>query len=155
MLAIDRGQALSPLGVPRQAVPWDEDAADVGRQASRMDGPVLKDALAALERSTQAGQMPARVFADGQAWSPLTVAAAGALVTLERLQSGQAAQSVPLPPVKLLTRRFVKPASALHWDWPIFAPGFRAPNLRQRAEAACWCLKPAEAEFADHRLSQH
>ncbi len=154
-LAVDRGQALSPLSVPRQAVPWDEDAGDVLRQASRIDRPVLQDALSALARSTQAGQLPARLWAGGQALSPLAVAAAASLAALERLQSGQAAQWVPLPEVKLLTRRFVKPASALHWDWPIFAPGFKAPGLRQRAEAACWCLKPVEAEFADHALSQH
>lgn len=28
---------------------------------------------------------------------------------------------------------FIRPEEELHWDWPIFAPGFRAPNLRRKA----------------------
>lgn len=155
IVAIERGQFAQPLAVPAQAPPWDEAADDLSRQADQMAGPVLEEALTALVRSSEVGQMPARVWADGQAWSPLAVAAAASLVSLELLKSGQRPQRVPVPRVNLLTRRFVKPAQELHWDWPIFAPGFTAPSLRQRAEAACWCLKPAEAEFADHRLDQH
>ncbi len=153
--AIEHGQFPRPLTVPVQAPPWDEDATDVGRQAGQMAAPVLAEALRALSRSSQDGQVPARVWADKAAWSPLAVAAAGARMGLELLGSGQRPERVPLPEVKLLTRRFVKPAQALHWDWPIFAPGFSAPALRQRAEAVCWCLKPAEAEFADHCLDAH
>ena len=39
-------------------------------------------------------------------------------------------------------RDTVREPSALHWDWPIFPPGFAAPRLWAEAERLAWTLKP-------------
>ncbi len=150
--AIQGGTFPRPLPVRSLAPPWDESEADTGRQADEIPGPVLVEALGQLASALDQGQLPAAVAAAGELWSPLAVAAGGARAALQVLRAGALPDRVPLPRVALTSRRFVKPAEALHWDWPIFAPGFEAPALRRRAEAATWCLKPAEAELADDRI---
>ncbi len=36
----------------------------------------------------------------------------------------------------------VRAPAALHWDWPIFPPGFTAPRLLAEAQRIAWTLKP-------------
>jgi hypothetical protein len=36
---------------------------------------------------------------------------------------------------------WVRPERELHWDWPIFAPGFRAPRLLQEARRLSWTIR--------------
>jgi hypothetical protein len=54
----------------------------------------------------------------------------------------------PLPRVA----EWVRPPAEQHWDWPIFAPGFRADRIWERAAAAAWTLKPALLR-PDHPLN--
>lgn len=37
---------------------------------------------------------------------------------------------------------YVRPPEELHWDWPIFSPGFTAPGLLQETLRETWTLKP-------------
>lgn len=38
---------------------------------------------------------------------------------------------------------YIKAPDALHWDWPIFPPGFRPMRLWRDARRLAWTLKPA------------
>lgn len=149
---VQRGVFPRPLRVVAQAPPWNESETDADRQVAQIAGPVLEEASGQLGRSLATGQLPATVTSQSGNLSPLAVAAGGARAALQLLEGGAWPDRVPLPEVRLLSRRFVKPVEALHWDWPIFAPRWSAPALRRRAEAATWCLKPAEPELADDRL---
>lgn len=42
-------------------------------------------------------------------------------------------------------REAVRGPAALHWDWPIFPPGFTAPRLLAEAQRLAWTLKPLVA----------
>jgi hypothetical protein len=44
--------------------------------------------------------------------------------------------------------RWLRPVSALHWDWPIFPPGFAAPRLYDEARRLCWLIRRASADGA-------
>lgn len=82
-------------------------------------------------------------------------AGAGALarLLLAYLADGAWPESVALPQGRLLTRRFVRSERDLHWDWPVFAPGFQAPQLRERALRAAWTLSPLERTLCDYALT--
>ena len=41
-------------------------------------------------------------------------------------------------------RDAVRSPTAVHWDWPIFPPGFSAPRLLAEAERLAWTLKPVQ-----------
>jgi peptidoglycan/xylan/chitin deacetylase (PgdA/CDA1 family) len=53
-----------------------------------------------------------------------------------------AEQVLGVRPVPRVSGR-VRPPAEQHWDWPIFAPGFRADRIWERAVRAAWALKPA------------
>lgn len=45
-------------------------------------------------------------------------------------------------PVPLTFSDYVRPPEELHWDWPIFREGFKAPGLLKETLRATWTLKP-------------
>jgi peptidoglycan/xylan/chitin deacetylase (PgdA/CDA1 family) len=44
-------------------------------------------------------------------------------------------------------REWVRPASALHWDWPIFPPGFRAMRLVAETHRLAWTIRWASVDW--------
>lgn len=81
------------------------------------------------------------VLAAQAAWGHLP-AQVGAQ-SLEEWVSASAGRAAGTP-VRPAWRDAMRPSSAVHWDWPIFPPGFAAPRLWAEAERLAWTLKPAD-----------
>lgn len=147
--AVDRGEWRAPAAASAALPPWGAADADPVPRGARAEGEALLRAAAALATG---GRFPARVpVADVELpLADLAATLAGALAA--RLAEGRWPASCPVTAGTLLAARHVKPAAELHWDWPIFAPGFRPERLRRRALDAAWTLKPAEPELCDHRV---
>lgn len=56
---------------------------------------------------------------------------------------GSASDPIDTPVLRLAFLDEVKPTTALHWDWPIFPPGFQPRNLWEETRRLAWSLKPA------------
>lgn len=56
----------------------------------------------------------------------------------------QSQGDVRLTPVPLTFLSYVKDPKDLHWDWPIFPPGFEPFQLWNDTRRLAWSLKPAE-----------
>lgn len=52
-------------------------------------------------------------------------------------------ESVTVPPAHLVAAGYVADDSPKLWQWPIFPPGFDAPQLMALAKLQAWTLKPA------------
>lgn len=138
-VAVADGTARAPI---RVGLPLPSYVAEPHLKERTAEGPTLLEAARAL-----AGASPWPVAMAGL---PMT-AAAGALarLLLAELADARLPAAVAVPEGQLLTRRWVRPEGDLHWDWPIFRPGFRAPRLRERALRATWTLKPTETALCE------
>ena len=73
----------------------------------------------------------------------VAVPPASFLMAAARLLADPAADGATLTPVALACTRIVKPKERLHWDWPIFPPGFAPLGLLEAARLQAWTWKPA------------
>jgi peptidoglycan/xylan/chitin deacetylase (PgdA/CDA1 family) len=62
-------------------------------------------------------------------------------LTLEDWVAGAGARLAGTAP-RSTWREAVRGPAAVHWDWPIFPPGFTAPRLLTEAARLAWTLKP-------------
>lgn len=145
---LEAGQVRAPLTLRPVQPPWEQPAADHW-PARRLDGAALHQLVAQLNADLDRGQLRDKLQGDAGTLPLGTVAVGLALVLREYAATGRWPQRVSIPPQRLTTARHVKSEEALNWNWPVFAPGFRAPNLRRRAVASTWTLKPAEPAHAD------
>ncbi len=124
-----------------------------------LDGPACEPALPACgrvspealenaarwcrERWCSTGRVPSAVPLPGGAAAP-----ADFLLACAAYLRGE---EPVLAPAGLPAAAQVRPAGELHWDWPVFPPGFTAPGLRAATVLQAWTWKPAGAQSGPWR----
>ncbi len=98
------------------------------------------DVNQSLERNDQ---IPSVVWFGSQAVAPERYLVALARVTTRLLVRAEPPETVAIPPARLAASRYVADDSSELWNWVIFPPGFRAPQLMSLAKLQAWTLKPA------------
>lgn len=143
--ALGHGQDRPRVAAARPAAPWGAS------EAATASGPAPSHAavLRAAPELCGADRLPAKIALEGRSCSLLDASVALARTFLHLLGGGRMEAECPLPTGTFLPAAHVRPPEQLHWDWPIFPPGFRPVRLRQRAVDAVWTLKPAEAALCD------
>jgi hypothetical protein len=88
-------------------------------------------------------QLPAEIWIGSESLSPADYLAtlAGAYQTIAA--SGAAPAEVEHRKGRFTADRYVAADSARLWSWPIFPPGFHAPDIMTLARLQAWTLKPA------------
>lgn len=131
-------QALAADRIP-VFVPWKYlDGPPSPPPTQRAYGPLGEDALRQAARwAARQDQVPAAIPLPGGA----AAAPADFLLACASYLRGEPPR---LLPTAVAAERFVRPEDELHWDWPIFRPGFRGDNLRALALLQAWTMKPAE-----------
>ncbi len=147
-LAWQAGEERRALTLRPLEPPWDHPARTLW-PPTHVNAPALGQAVGRLAAQLSEGRLPAELPTPQGALPLATVAVALAAVLAERAEGGGLPEHVTVSEHELVSARHVKPQTDLHWDWPVFAPGFRAPNLHRRAQAAAWTLKPAESDLVD------
>ncbi len=142
---IDRGTlpsstSLTPVyGPPRQYQP-SEGAPGSRAYAWAVFAEAVRGAGASL-RSRR--QLPAEIWIGSESLSPSDYLAtlAGAFQAIAR--SGSAPAEVQRREGRFTADRYVAEDSPKLWSWPIFPPGFHAPDIMALARLQAWTLKPA------------
>jgi Polysaccharide deacetylase len=88
-------------------------------------------------------QLPGEVWFGSRAVPPESYLLALARVTARLLDKSEPPLSVTLERAHLATAQYVADDAPALWDWVIFPPGFRAPQMMQLAKLQAWTLKPA------------
>ena len=88
-------------------------------------------------------QMPAEIWIGSESLSPADYLAtlAGAFVAVAA--SGAAPTQVERRTGRFTADQYVAADSPKLWSWPIFPPGFHAPEIMALARLQAWTLKPA------------
>jgi hypothetical protein len=121
------------------------DGPEAAAPSHRTPAAASRDALTTAARWSAAfiaerRRMPAAIPVGTASVPP---AAFGGAVA--RLLADPAAERAPLLPTELPFTRVVKPPERLHWDWPIFPPGFAPTGLWEMTRLQSWTWKPAPA----------
>ena len=111
-----------------------------------LQGPVARADLVVAAAWTAAfleerGRVPAAVPVGRATAAPADLLAAAARALRDPDAAALELRAVPLP-----AEGCVKAPARLHWDWPVFAPGFAPFGLWRQARLQAWTLKPALPE---------
>ena len=124
----------SPLG-PTASPPSHQKVTSSGSQFNR----TVRDVLAYVRYHRR---VPAAVWLGSEPVAPEAF-----LVTLARFVAHEtvagSAEQVVIEPAELDAARYVADDEPGLWDWVIFPPEFRAPELMRLAKLQAWTLKPA------------
>jgi hypothetical protein len=100
----------------------------------------VRDVGAFLRTNTQ---MPSEIWIGSESLSPADYVATLAGVYEALVTSGAAPAHVERRSGRFTADKYVAGDSPQLWSWPIFPPGFHAPELMMLARLQAWTLKPA------------
>jgi hypothetical protein len=88
-------------------------------------------------------QIPAEIWIGSESLSPADYLVTLAAVYQALAATGAAPAQVERRPGRFTADQYVAEDSTNLWSWPIFPPGFHAPEIMALARLQAWTLKPA------------